>query len=191
MYKYDPETKQQSSVWVFDDEVAPTKVVRGRSVEKRMVAVFFRRQGLVKAVPLVEQSSVTAQWYVSVCLPAVFAELRNARPKTGLRGIMLHHDNASAHTAAMTLDFLHQSGVQLLTPPPYSPDLSPADFFLFPKVKHLLKGRRFESKEAALVAFTDHLNDVSLDDWHACFDSWFQRMSRCVQSSGDYFEKMQ
>jgi transposase len=31
--------------------------------------------------------------------------------------------------------------------PPYSPDLAPFDFFLFPKMKLTLKGRRFETIE--------------------------------------------
>jgi hypothetical protein len=41
IYACDPETKQQSTVWVFEDEPPPTKVTRSRSVAKQMVAVFF------------------------------------------------------------------------------------------------------------------------------------------------------
>ena len=190
IYSYDPETKQQSAVWVFDEENPPTKVVRSRSAGKRMVAVFFRRQGLVKIVPLVEQCTVTAAWYSSVCLPAVFNELNSARPKTGLHGLLLHHDNASAHTAARTVDFLHQSGVQLVPHPPYSPDLSPCDFFLFPKVKRLLKGKRFPNADSAVDAFRDAVQQLSVEDWSACFSDWFHRMNSCMRVDGEYFEKM-
>jgi len=31
--------------------------------------------------------------------------------------------------------------------PPYSPDLAPCDFFLFPKLKLRMKGRRFDTIE--------------------------------------------
>ena len=41
IYAYEPETKQQSTVWVFEDEPNPTKVVLGRSTLKQMVACFF------------------------------------------------------------------------------------------------------------------------------------------------------
>lgn len=133
LYNYEPETKTQSTVWVFDEELPPTKVVRSRSTAKRMLAVFFRRSGLVSIIPLEERRTVNAEWYCTVCLPAVFSELRKSRPRSGLRGIQLHHDNASAHTAARTLDFLSDNGVQLVTHPPYSPDLSPNDFFSFQK----------------------------------------------------------
>lgn len=190
IYNYDPETKQQSTVWVFEDEDPPTKVVRSRSVGKRMVAVFFRRQGMVKAVPLVQQKTVTAAWYVDVCLPAVFQELNNARPTTGLRGILLHHDNATAHTAARTIDFLHESGVQVVPHPPYSPDLAPCDFFLFPTVKREMKGRRFESEDVAVAALIEVLERITLEEYQSCFERWFRRMNRTIEVRGDYFEKI-
>ena len=41
-YAYKPESKQQSMVWVFQDEPTPTKVARARSTSKQMIA-FFRK----------------------------------------------------------------------------------------------------------------------------------------------------
>jgi histone-lysine N-methyltransferase SETMAR len=190
LYQYDPETKDQSTVWVFDNELPPTKVVRSRSTAKQMLAVFFRRSGLVTIVPLREQRTVNAEWYCTVCLPAVFNELRKSRPRTGIRGTQLHHDNASAHTAARTLDFLSENGVQLVTHPAYSPDLAPNDFFLFPKVKHPLRGQRFSNPEDALNAFQQAVQRLSDDEWHQCFQDWFERMRKCIQASGNYFEKI-
>lgn len=83
IYSYDPETKQQSTVWVFGHEPPPTKVFRDKSVTKQMVAVFFRRNGLVAVVPLLERKTVNADWYSTVCLPEVFDVLKKSRPKVG------------------------------------------------------------------------------------------------------------
>ena len=58
----------------------------------------------------------------------------------GVHGLLLHYDNASKHTATVTLDFLAASDVQLVTHPPYSPDLTPCDWFLVPSVKRQLGG---------------------------------------------------
>jgi len=44
-------------------------------------------------------------------------------------------------------DFLAHKGIITLSHPPYSPDLAPCDFFLFPKMKLQLKGRRFDRVE--------------------------------------------
>jgi hypothetical protein len=49
------------------------------------------------------------------------------------------HDNAPAHKAASVYQFLTQKMLKPLYHPPYSPDLSPPDYFLFPKLKMNLK----------------------------------------------------
>ena len=41
IYAYEPETKQQSAVWIFEDEPNPTKIVRGKSTSKQIFACFF------------------------------------------------------------------------------------------------------------------------------------------------------
>ena len=44
----------------------------------------------------------------------------------------LHHDNAPAHKALNVKQFLTKNSMTQLLRPPYSPDLAPCDFFLFP-----------------------------------------------------------
>jgi histone-lysine N-methyltransferase SETMAR len=53
---------------------------------------------------------------------------------------MLLHDNAAARTQAMLQEF----GWEVFEHPAYSPDLTPSDFHLFPKLKEFLGGRRFK-----------------------------------------------
>jgi len=60
---------------------------------------------------------------------------------------MLHHDNAPAHASLLIRCYLAKHQTSVVTHPPYSPDLPPADFFLFPKLKTTLKGRRFQTIE--------------------------------------------
>lgn len=190
IYQYDPETKAQSSVWLFPFEEPPVKLKRSRSSGKKMVATFFRRSGHVATIELEDRRTVNSDWYVSICLPRVFQEIENQRARTGLRGLLLHHDNASAHTAVNTLDFLAGKGIQLLTHPPYSPDLAPCDFFLFPKVKEKLRGKQFLSAEEAVEAYRHELESLTVMDYGMCFASWFRRMKLCIEHNGEYFEKL-
>ena len=122
IYQSDPETKKQSAVWVFPDENPPVKFKRNRSASKQMRVCFFAKFGHVATIPLEDRKTATADWYVNHCLPKIFQAWCKRRPQTGVRGLLLHHDNASSHTAAVTLDFLAASDVQLVTHPPYSPD---------------------------------------------------------------------
>ena len=190
IYQYDPETKQQSKVWLFENEAPPTKFRKACSAGKRMVATFFSRSGHVATIPLVEQSTVTARWYTEVCLPQVFQALREKRPKSGIRGFILHYDNASAHTARLTVAFLEEEQVKLLGHPPYSPDLAPCDFFLFPKIKNKLKGIRFSNPDDAVSAYLEAVRALSAEEWQNCFSNWICRMKLCVEANGEYFEKL-
>lgn len=186
IYCYDPDTKQQSTVWVFQNENKPTKVVRSRSAAKKMIASFFQITGHVASVALEDRRTVNADWYVTTCLPEVLRELRKSNPK---RRVIIHHDNASAHTAAVTKAFLEEKKVILMGHPPYSTDLAPCDFFLFPNVKKKLRGIRFSSSEAAVDAYKEEILQIPTSDWSRCFEDWFFRMRKCINLKGAYFEK--
>lgn len=186
IYSYEPETKQQSTVWVFEGENNPTKVVRSRSVSKKMIACFFSKTGHVATVALEDRRTVNAEWYSTICLPEVIDEWRKTNRK---RRLILHQDNASAHTAGSTIAFLKEKNVDLMSHTPYSPDLSPCDFFLFPKVKNLMRGQRFRTPEEAVEAFRQHVLAIPQTDWQKCYDDWFHRMNKCINVEGEYFEK--
>ena len=47
------------------------------------------------------------------------------------------------HTLMLVREFLAKNKTIIMPQPPYSPDLVPADFFLFPKLKTPTKGKRF------------------------------------------------
>lgn len=191
IYFYDPETKEQSKQWITDEEDIPVKFRQERSVGKVMVAVFFRQNGLLMdPIALEKGATVTAQWYVDHCMKPVIDKLKKVRPKTKDKNIFLHHDNAPGHKAKHTQNFLETTNLIQLPHPPYSPDLAPCDFYLFPKIKKNLKGRRFESKEDLLEALNIELSKVKLEDFQDCFSTWFKRMEKCIKMSGTYFEKL-
>jgi transposase len=59
------------------------------------------------------------------------------------RADQVHHDNAPAHSTALMHAFLAKHHITQVCQPPYSPNLAPCNFWLFPKIKSPLKGRRF------------------------------------------------
>jgi len=60
---------------------------------------------------------------------------------------ILHHDNAPADVALSVKEFLAIKQITVLEHPAYSPDLAPIDFFLFPKIKEILKARHFDESD--------------------------------------------
>ena len=115
--------------------------------------VSWAKFGHVTTIPLENRKTVMADWYVNHCLPKVFLAWCKRRPRTVVRVLLLHHDNASVHTAAVTLDFLAASDAQLVTHPPSSPDLPPSHWFLLPSVKRQLKGKQFQNVADARTFF--------------------------------------
>jgi predicted acetyltransferase len=72
--------------------------------------------------------------------------------------------------------------------PPYSPDLAPADFFLFPKHKTTLKGRRFQTIEEIQEKAMRELRAITENAFQEAFQQWKKRCERCISSRGDHFE---
>jgi len=54
---------------------------------------------------------------------------------------------APSHTALIIRDHFAKNSTHIVPQPPYSPDLAPSDFWLFPKLKRPLRGHRFDSIE--------------------------------------------
>jgi histone-lysine N-methyltransferase SETMAR len=68
------------------------------------------------------------------------------------KGVLFLHDNAPAYQALATQKKLAYLGFQCLEHPPYSPDLAPSDYHLFPGLKKQLKGRHFSSDTEVIAA---------------------------------------
>ncbi|GFT55919.1 putative transposase [Trichonephila clavipes] len=84
--------------------------------------------------------------------------------------------------------FLASKNIPVASQPPYSPDLSPCDFFLFPKLKNHLKGHHFGTLENIQTVVTDQLKAIPMSEFHQCCEEWKKRLQRCVASEGSYFE---
>jgi len=100
---------------------------------------------------------------------------------------VLQNDNAPGHTALSIREFLAKKNISVLPHPPYSPDLAPCNFYLFPKLKSKLKGHHFGTMENIQKVVTDELNILKENDFQYCYDQWRKR-NHCVNSQGSYFE---
>ncbi|KAG5329351.1 GVQW3 protein, partial [Acromyrmex charruanus] len=74
---------------------------------------------------------------------------------------------------------LAKSNTLMMPQPPYSPDLAPCDFFLFPKLKRLMKGRRYATIEEIKTASKEELNKITKNDFLKCFEDWKKRWHKC------------
>jgi len=92
-----------------------------------------------------EGQTITKEYYLDVLRRLHVAVQKKWLGMWEVKNFRLHHDNAPAHSANVIQEFLAENGMSLVRQAPYSPDLVPCDFWLFPKFKIVLKGKRFQS----------------------------------------------
>ncbi len=100
----------------------------------------------------------------------------------------MHHDNASPHTADDTIKFLEKSNIRSIVHPPYSPDLAPCDFFLFPYLKDRLRGKTHRNIPELQAAVEKVLHSIPKETLVHTFEDWAVRWRKCVLAGGNYFE---
>ncbi|KAJ4437155.1 hypothetical protein ANN_17290 [Periplaneta americana] len=182
-YLYDPVPKRQSSVWKSKKSPRKQTFPSDTSKGKVMLEVFFDSQGLIHHEFIPEGRTVTKELYVEI-LRRLRDAVRMKRPEKWVENNwFLMHDNAPAHRAIIVKNFLARHNITALDHPPYSPDLSPPDYFLFPRLKSHLKGRRFNAEEVIANA-TRALRRVSQNGCQELYTRW----QKCVVAEGKYFE---
>ena len=75
-------------------------------------------------------------------------------------------------------------GIKTIPQPPYSQDLAPSDFLLFPK----LRGYRYETIEAMNEAGTKIIDTLKQEHFHGAFQKLLERYDKCIATRGDYFK---
>jgi len=141
VYGYDLEKQQISSQWSTSLSPRLKKARQVKSDIKTMLIAFFDIDGLVHHDFVPTGQTVNKEFYKTI-LQCLRDTVRRHRPENWRsNNWILHHDNAPAHRAVTTNEFLAKHNILLLPQPPHSPDLAPCDVFLFPQLKKTMKGR--------------------------------------------------
>ena len=88
------------------------------------------------------------------------------------------------HNCILVTDYLTKIGIKTVPQPLYSPDLTPRDSWLFPK----LRGCRYETIEEMKEAVTKVIDTLTEDDFHGAFLKLLERCNKCIAAGQDYFE---
>ena len=170
---YDLETKFQSSQWKHPESPRPKKTRQIRSNVKVMLTYFFDSRGIVHHEYAPEGQTTNKEYYLQV-LCRLREAVRRKRPDMwAAKNFQLHLNNALGHSAHVIQAFLAKNSMSLVRHAPYSSDLAPCDFWLFPKLKTILKGRRFHSEDI-MKKPTEELGSIP-EEFKRCFEKWQKR----------------
>ena len=100
---------------------------------------------------------------------------------------------APVHKNRVALDALQKVGFDILNHPPYSPDLAPSDYYLFPKMKKELREKKLITwcdegiKDAVLAFFFFFDKDKAF--FYEGVHKLIERSEKCIRVAGEYIEK--
>ena len=102
--------------------------------------------------------------------------------------VILLHDNARPHTAKITKAKLQELGFEILSHPPYSPDLAPSDFHLFRSLANVLMGQIFEDEDELESWLDEWIAGKSADFFKRGIEKLPERWEEVINSGGEYIE---
>ena len=120
-------------------------------LEKFSPRFFGDQDGILLIDYLPKGQTINAEYYSSL-LVQLKDILKEKRRGKFTKGVLFLQDNAPTHRALATEKKLAFLGFQCLDHPPYSPDLAPSDYHLFPGLKKQMKGRHFLSNAEVITA---------------------------------------
>jgi histone-lysine N-methyltransferase SETMAR len=125
---------------------------------KMMASMFLDSQGIFMIDYLDQCRNINGTFYAGE-LRRLRQEIARKRRGKLTQGVLFLHDNAPAHTSHVAMAAATDCGFDILPHPPYSPDLATSNFYLFPKLKTKLRGRRFGSNEGVMDAVNEFFED--------------------------------
>ena len=128
IYHFQPDSIPKNKIWASSDGVRPVIARCCKTSNRILYAIFFDSKGPVLQITVPKGSSVTGKFYRESVLTQLVDFCQKSRPRTGVRGIKLLHDNAPAHKSATVQEYLKESGLDVLDHLPSALTCPPVTF---------------------------------------------------------------
>ena len=174
------------SQWLPAGQKRPLRTRKTIASKKTMFSIFFSLRGFLVVKTLPPGKKFNSQFMQDIVIPELCSNMKKFRVKNGAKGTFLHMDNATCHKSKSTQNKIALSGIKTIPHPPYSPDLSPCDFWLFGRLKEFLKGNRFQTEKELFDKVQDFLNLIKKDEISKVYEEWIERLHKVIELQGEY-----
>lgn len=158
------------------------------SANKVMATVFWDARGIIHIDYLQKGKTINGVYYAEL-LGRFDCSFRKKRPRLSTKKILFHQDNARVHTCIVAMSKFKELKYKLLPHPPYSPDLAPCDYFLFPNLKKWLGGQKFSSNEEVISETNAYFEGLEQFYFLEGILKLEKRWTKCIELKGNYVEK--
>jgi len=157
---FEPELKSQSSEWRGKVSPRPKKFKRAQSYVKQMMIFTYDCKGVIMTDRVPCGTTVTAAYYCQF-LQNLWRKMHANRPDLLENGVLILHENLRPHIGKVVRELLDRYSWEVLPHPPYSPDMNPSDFDLFPKLKINMLGVLFSTLEDLSTSVTRRVGQLN------------------------------
>ena len=138
---------EYQSQWSTSRDTVPTRTLQKSDSKKSMFTLILSGYGLLTLNQLPKGQKMNRKYFCDVVLQETREILTSIPEKSGIEGMMIHLDNCKVHNSARTTPQFQDFQVTRLPHPPYSPDISPCDFWFFGWSKEQMRGHKFQGAD--------------------------------------------
>ena len=115
--------------------------------KKIMLSIWWDYKGVVYFELLPNNRTINSDVYCQQLVKLEEAIEEKRSELANRTGIVPHHDNERPHTSLTTRTKLLELGWEVMSHPPYSPDLVPSDYHTFRSLQNILNGKNFSNND--------------------------------------------
>jgi histone-lysine N-methyltransferase SETMAR len=128
------------------------RIRRDISGQQTMLSIFVTSKRLLVLKARPKDTKFNQHYFIDAIFPGLYNEKTRISRKEGFPAFSVHIDNSMCHNVNKISEKLAKRRIERAPDPPYSPDISPCDFWLFRILKYKMKDREFQTQQALLSA---------------------------------------
>lgn len=175
-------------IWLPEGEKPPSTPRITREEPKIMITIFWNPDGPQIIDAFDSTDKFNSQYFIEHILDPIARSDIVETSKRQKQRFIIHMDNAPVHKSKLTQDFISSNGLYMPKHPPYSPDISPCDFYLFGYLKNKIIGKTFGTKDELVSWIEEQISEIPKAQLKKVFEEWLERLQAVINMNGDYIE---
>lgn len=178
---------QSSSMFAQSREKVDLRIRQTISSKKTLITIFFTGTNLIAIDDLPKGRRFTQDYFINNIGDMISNANRRFLRKEKCLNFRIHMDNSKCHNGSKVTQFLADKKINRIPHPPYSPDMSPCDFWFFGRSKKLLEDVEITDSEMLVDKLIDIWNGISFEEIQAVYREWEKRCIWIIEHEGEYY----
>ena len=149
--------------------------------------MFFNGNSLLCIDFLPKGKKYNQRYFIDNIIEEIIKNTNEDEDQLDLDQMMIHMDNCKVHKGNLVQQKLNNLKLKSIPHPPYSPDISPCDFWLFGYLKKYLEDKEIKSEHQLKTQILTAWEHVTFEELHSVFLEWIKRLKWIIENNGEYY----